>query len=135
MGDRFGREQGLLERLGRGDVGLGRALAHGDADARAGQIDPAAGDDHVARDQIVDHFRGQDRKIAGRPGLELLDQAVGGAPGDGELRAAGALERRDDIEHHRFHAIGAENFHLAFLLPRRRCPSAFARFVGRISVA
>ena len=56
--DRFRREQRLLERGDRRDVGLGRAGAHRDADGGARDIDAGAGDDAALLDQFIDAFAG-----------------------------------------------------------------------------
>jgi hypothetical protein len=98
-------------RFGRADVGLVRALAHGDADAGAGEIDAAAGNHLALLDQTIDRLRGQDGEVAAGAGFEFLQQAVRRTPGDHHFRADGALEIGGKIEHHGLEAVGAEHSH------------------------
>jgi hypothetical protein len=64
MGDGLRRDERALERVRRADVGLGRPLAHGNADAGAGEIDAAAGNDLAVLDQAIDRLGGQDGEVA-----------------------------------------------------------------------
>ena len=60
VADRLGCEQRLLQRCAGADVRPWRAGAHRDADARLGQIDPAAGNDLALPDQLVQLGAGDD---------------------------------------------------------------------------
>ncbi len=111
MGDRACRNERPFERLRRGNVGLLGTLAHGNANAGASQIDAAAGDRLALIDELVDSLGSQNGDVTAEAGLDVLQERIRGAPGDRNFRAAGALELREKLEHHRFHAIRAEDIH------------------------
>jgi hypothetical protein len=58
LGDGFRRQQRVLERFERADVGLGRAGAHTDAKADAGNLGARTGDDLALLARIIKQRRG-----------------------------------------------------------------------------
>ncbi len=111
MRDRSRGEQRALERFRRGDVGLCGALAHGDANPRAREIDAAAGRGLALPDEIIDHFSREDGEVAIGSGRNVFLEAHGRAPDRVDLGCALALASRQDFEHDRFDAVAAENLH------------------------
>src|SRR5438477_11006901 len=79
IGNRFGREQGPLERIDRSDIGAWRAFPNGEADrGAADQRDALFGDLFFAL-KLLDARLGQDRDIDRLTGSDaLLDAARGG---------------------------------------------------------
>src|SRR6185437_15975135 len=67
-------EQGLLERLDRGYVGLGRARAHGDAKPGAPKVGAAAGHHFARLDQCLYGRRIADHGVEALARAHLLDQ-------------------------------------------------------------
>ena len=118
MGDRLGREQRALERVGRADVGLARALAHRDADAGAGEIDAAAGDHLAAPDQVVDRLGGQDGEIAAAPASSSFSRPFAEPQMITTFVPIARSKSGDEIEHHGLHAVGAENLSSQLFLSR-----------------
>ena len=66
-------------------------------------------------DEIIDRLGRENGEITARPALDVAGKSPGRAPGHGEAHCALALERGHEIEHHRFEAVGAENFHVTVL--------------------
>src|SRR5206468_2291582 len=73
-GDGARIEQRLLERLGRADVGFGRARAHRNAEAYAGDVDCAAGREPGQRSRVLKHFARDDGEIKWAASRNQLDQ-------------------------------------------------------------
>jgi hypothetical protein len=69
VGDGFRGQQRALERFGRRHVGLGRALAHGDADAGARDVG-AGGRDLALLDQLVERLAVHDDEIGRLAGVQ-----------------------------------------------------------------
>ena len=69
-----------LSASGEPMSGLWRALAHRDADAGAGEIDAAAGDDLAMLDEVLDRLGGEDGEVAARAGFELLQESRSPSP-------------------------------------------------------
>src|ERR1019366_5463835 len=63
IGDRFGRQQRLLELVDRADVGLGRALLHHHADSDAGEFHLSAGGELAALEYLVDYSRRDHQQV------------------------------------------------------------------------
>src|SRR5438445_12889944 len=114
MGDRACRNERPFERLRRGNVRSLCTLAHGNAKAGARQIDAAAGDRLALIDELVDSLGSQNSDVTAEAGLDVLQERIRGAPGDRNFRAEGALELREKLEHHRFHAIIAEDYIIGY---------------------
>ena len=122
VADRLRGEHGALERVGRADVGPGRARLHPDADAGPRDVDLAARHDLALLRQVLDDRAGQDEDVGRRalqePGLEHRGETVGHR----DLVAGLALELRDQLGGGRLHADGAEHRDLGGLgaAPRRQ---------------
>ena len=90
------REQRALERFGRRHVGLGRALAHGDADAGAREVDAAA-HDLALLDEAVDRRCVGQEDVDRFAALEARDQRAGRGIARADAVAVRALERRQQF--------------------------------------
>ncbi len=93
----FRGEQRALERLGRADVRLGRALAHRDAKPAAREICAALAQHDPARYQFIDRRACHDRDVECRADLNLPLGRRGRTVTERQLVPAGALERRDEF--------------------------------------
>jgi len=102
VGDGFRRKQRAPERFGRRHVGLGRALAHGDADAGARDVGAAA-HDLALLDQLVERLAVDDDEIGRLAGVQTPREPAGGSIGDAEHVPIGALERRREFVDRRLH--------------------------------
>src|SRR5690348_16810873 len=96
-GYRLRSKERSLERLGCANVGLRRALAHGNADAGAGEVNPAAGDERALLEQLIGEIGRPDDEIAGDTRTYLRNKLRPGDEGDADLVAARAFEYRDDL--------------------------------------
>ena len=117
--DRFGRQQRMLECVGRADVGLRRARAHGDADAGAHEIDTAAGDELALLDEVVDAGARHDHQVGDLAALHPAHDAGGAGPGRRHLVLGCALELRDQLEIGLLDGIRAQD--LEFSCVRHAC--------------
>src|SRR5215831_2998994 len=89
----------------RRHVGLGRALAHGDADAGARDV-RAAAHDLALLDQLVERLAVHDDEIDRLAGVQAAGEPAGGSIGDAEHVPIGALERRRELVDRRLHGGG-----------------------------
>ena len=94
------REQRALERFGRRHVGLGRALAHGDADAGAREVDAAA-HDLALLDEVVDRRAVGQEDVDGFAAVKAGDQRAGRRIARADGVAVRALEGRQQFVRHR----------------------------------
>jgi hypothetical protein len=91
------RQNRLLHRRFRAQIGSRRAGAHGDGDAGADEIQSGSGDDFAGLDQLLNGVGGQDHEIEGFSRLHALGgiDATDGLDGD-RLRAL-LLELADQV--------------------------------------
>src|SRR5262249_32655495 len=111
VGKRLRRQKRAFQRVRRSNVRPLGALAHRHADAGSGEIDAAAGNRLAPIDKLINCLGRQDGDIAAGATPEVLYEGVGGSPGHCKFRTASALECREQVEHHRLYAVGAENLH------------------------
>jgi len=100
MHDRAGLEQGLAEPVRRGDVRLGYALQHDDADPKHAKGRPVLGSEHAYLDQLIDD-RDRHQDHVGLFALcEPLLQGCDHGKGEGHLVTGPALELRRERGQH-----------------------------------
>ena len=123
----------MAQRVRRADVGLARASAHSKSNAGTGEIDAAAGKHAILRDEIIDCVNGEDGDITIGAVQDIPGNCYGRAPRYRQFLPAAAFKGGDDIEHHRFDAVGAENLHVA-IPPGIGAPPMIIRRPSRIDV-
>ena len=97
----FAASSARLSASGVDTSGLRRALAHGDADAGAREIDAAAGD-LALLDELVERRRVGQEHVDGFAAVEAGDQRAGGRIARANAVAVGAFERRQQFVGRRF---------------------------------
>ena len=112
----FAASSARLSAVGRRHVGLGRALAHGDADAGARDVG-AAERDLALLDQVVQHLLVHDDEISRLAAVETAGEPAGGSVDDAEHVPAGAFERRREFLDRRVHGGGDHGVDLGGIAP------------------
>jgi hypothetical protein len=107
----FRGKQHTPERCGRRHVGLGRALAYGDADAGARDVGVAERD-LALLDQVVQHLALHDDEISRLAAIETAGEPAGGSIDDAEHVPAGAFERWREFLDCRVHGGGDHSVYL-----------------------
>ena len=115
IGDRRGRQQGSAQRVDRADVGLGRARAHGNAEAGAAEVDTGAGNELIPSHQVVGAVRRQDGHIERIAGFDPAFEIGGEGVLDHEPLARRAFEDRGDLPQDAARRGAAENLRLGSL--------------------
>ena len=106
------RQQRALERVRGGDIGLGRARAHRDAEAAARNVAAGFAQNQALPGQFVDHRTGDDRHVEGRAVLDGALERIGGIVTNGQPLPARVRKLRRQRAQHRFHGMRAEDFEL-----------------------
>src|SRR6267154_1229947 len=109
-GNRFGIEQGLLERVDRADIRFRCTFFDRHPDRRLCQRDSTPADQLGNADKLVDPRLGRDRDVDRLIGGDLLVDLAGCCVFDRELMARRFLESRAKLLQHRAHRRGAQHF-------------------------
>jgi len=115
-GDRLRLEQGLLQRLGRADVGLGRAGAHRDAQAHSRKGDVRRGRELGLRAGVLVHLAGDHGHVERTAAGGQLDQFGRGAVSNHQLVSGRIFELGNELFERPGDATASQ--HLKFIGPR-----------------
>ena len=107
--DRRRRQQRILERLRRADVGPRRARLDGQAHQRAAKVDGGAAVQDAEPDELVGARPGDDRDVRGLARLDTRDERIGRGIVDGHRAAMPGLEALNERDEGALDGVGGED--------------------------